>query len=129
MDEGLEKIMAAVEGLLYRSEADNPFEVVQFKSLSSLEQGLIKLSTNLTDAKVEHVTLEYFLRNTVKVYPDASAEQEMIALKYKNLQDVLQHELHDVSVYRIGEIRIDAFIIGKLPDGFYGGLRTKVIET
>ena len=34
-----------------------------------------------------------------------------------------------VLVYRIGEVRVDAFIIGKLPDGFYGGLRTKVVET
>lgn len=130
MNERLQKIKEASEGLLYRSESDYPFEMVQLKeSSTSLEQELIRSSTNVKDAKVEQVSLEHFFRNMIKVYPDASAEQEMMALKFKNLQDVLQHELQDVAIYRIGEVQVDAFIIGKLQDGTYAGLRTKIIET
>lgn len=130
MNEGLQKIKAAAEGLLYISESDYPFELVHLKATSvALEQHLIRLSNHTIDAKVEQVTLEHFFRNMVKIYPDASSEQEMMALKYKNLQDVLLHELQVVTVYRVGEVQFDAFIIGKLPDGSYGGLRTKVVET
>ncbi len=129
MNERIQKIKDAAEGLLYRSESDYPFELVQLNTSSSLEQNLIQLSTNIKNAKVEKVTLEHFFRNMIKVYPDDVAEQEMMALKYKNLQDVLQHELQDVTVYRVGEVLVDAFIIGKLPDGTYAGLRTKMVET
>lgn len=118
MEQALQRIKKASEGLLYRSESDYPFEVVHLNASStSLEQDLIKLSTNITDVKVEKVTLEHFIRNMVKVYPDASSEQEMMALKNKNLQDILQHELQDVSVYRIGKIQIDAFNCAYLNSG------------
>ena len=130
MEQALLKIKEASEGLLYRSESDYPFELVHISAPSAaLEQEFISASNKGTDTKVETVTLEYFFRNMVKIYPDAIAEQEMMALKYKNLQDVLQHELQDVTVYRIGEVQVDVFIIGQLPDNSYGGLRTKVVET
>ena len=130
MEQALQKIKEASEGLLYRSESDYPFELIHTKALSvALEQELISSSNKGTDTKVETVTLEHFFRNMVTVYPDASAEQEMMALKFKNLQDVLLYELRDVSVYKIGNVQVDVFIIGQLPDGSYGGLRTKVIET
>ena len=117
-------------GLSYRSESDYPFELVHLKEpLSSLEEELLALLAKEKDTKVEQVTLEHFFKNMVKIYPNDRAEQEMRALKFKNLQDVLQYELQDVTVYRIGEVEVDAFIIGRLPDGTFGGPRTKVIET
>jgi hypothetical protein len=45
------------------------------------------------------------------------------------LQQVLEEELTDICVYRIGSIQIDAFILEKLKNGNYGGLHTKAIET
>src|SRR5688500_10668421 len=114
MLKGLLRIKDAAQGLLYNSESDYPFEVVQLNAPStSLEQDLMAVVGKSNGAKVERITLEHFFRNMVKVYPDASAEQEMTALKYKNLQDELLQELQDVSVYKIGEVQLDAFIIGK----------------
>jgi hypothetical protein len=64
-----------------------------------------------------------------KVYPNSTPEQLKTAQRFQNLQKVLKEVLADIQVYRIGEIQIDAFIVGKLKDGTYAGLRTILIET
>jgi hypothetical protein len=130
MEPGLQKIKDAASGLLYLSESDYPFEEVCLGgSSSSLEERLLALSGKAKSVQVEQITLEHFLRNMVKVYPGATPEQQQTAQRFQYLQQVLQEELTDINVYRIGNIQIDAFIIGKLKDGTYGGLRTKLVET
>ena len=78
---------------------------------------------------VETQTVDYFFRNMVKTYPGYSEEQQATAQRFLKLQELLRQKLKDAQVYRIGSIQIDAFIIGRLQDGSYGGLRTKLIET
>lgn len=130
MEPGLQKIKDAASGLLYLSESDYPFEVVDLGgSSSSLEERLLALSGKTKSVQVEQITLEHFLRNMVKVYPGATPGQQQTAQRFQYLQQVLQEELTDINVYRIGSIQVDAFIIGKLNDGTYGGLRTKLVET
>ena len=83
---------------------------------------------------IEHValeiqTLDYFFRNMVKIYPGVAEEQQGKAQDFLKLRELLKLKLREVKVYRTGSIQIDAFIIGQLHDGSYGGLRTKLIET
>lgn len=129
MNPDLLKIKEASAGLYYLSESDYPFEVVQFDDTNHIESSLIELSHLDKSSKVEKVTLEYFFRNMTKVYPESTDDQKMFAAKFIMLQNMLQEELTDIVVYRVGETRIDAFIIGKLKDGTLGGLKTKVVET
>jgi hypothetical protein len=126
----LQKIKQAAEGLLYRSESDYPFDTISLPHASNaLEDQLQPLSGKGKDARIEVVTLEHFFRNMVKVYSDATPEQLQVAKRYQHLLQVLNEELSDCKVYRIGAIQIDIFLVGKLPDGTYAGLRTKAIET
>lgn len=130
MHSGLQKIKDAAAGLLYLSESDYPFEAVHIQAdASSLGDHLLAHSGKPKGTQVETLSLEYFFRNMVKVYPGATPEQQHTAQRFQYLQQVLQEELTDINVYRIGNIQIDAFIIGKLKDGNYGGLRTKLVET
>lgn len=41
----------------------------------------------------------------------------------------LKDNLSDISVYRIGQINIDAYIIGQTQDGDLAGVVTKLVET
>lgn len=130
MEPGLQKIKDAASGLLYLSESDYPFEAVHIQAdASSLGDHLLAHSGKPKGTQVEPITLEHFLRNMVKVYPGATPGQQQTAQRFQYLQQVLQEELTDINVYRIGSIQVDAFIIGKLNDGTYGGLRTKLVET
>lgn len=130
MHPDLQQIQEAAEGLLYLSESDYPFEIFQLRrTISPIEDELKKIAGMSPKAPVEKTTLTYFFRNAVKIYPEATSQQKDTAQRFLQLQNLLEEKMSGVEVYRIGTIRIDAFIIGKLADGTYGGLRTKVIET
>jgi hypothetical protein len=128
MNTQLDQIQKAAEGLLFMSESDYPFEAVQFTlNSSTLEQQLQAIAQK--ELPIEQQSLEYFFRNAIKEYPEANEPQKQTARRFQTLQELLKSELKGAQVYRIGEIQIDAFIIGQLKDGTYGGLRTKLIET
>jgi hypothetical protein len=124
-----EKITAAANGLYYLSETDHPFSVQVITPGGPVEAALIKLSGQPAGAPVEKITLQYFLRNMVKADPNGPAEEQEIAKRFQRLQQVLEQELSDVEVYRIGRVNIDAFIAGKTTDGNWLTLQTKLVET
>lgn len=129
MNTELQQIQQAAQGLFFLSESDYPFEIVQLKQADSIENQLLALANKPAGTAVEKTTLDYFLRNMARIDPDAIPEQQETAQRFINLQKTLKEKLTDIQVYRIGEIQIDAFIVGKLKDGSFGGLRTKLIET
>lgn len=129
MNTDLQKIKQAADGLYFMSETDSPFELFQLTEKENLEQQLLQLSGKETGAVLTSQELDYFLRNMVKTYPGADAQQLQTAQRFQQLQKVLHEELTDVKVYRVGEVNVDAFIVGKLKDGSYAGLRTKLVET
>lgn len=128
MNPQLETIQKASDGLLFMSESDYPFEAVTFTlDNKTIVQQLQSLTQK--NQPVEQQSLEYFFRNAIKEYPEANEAQKQTARRFQALQELLRNELKGVQAYRVGEIQIDAFIIGQLKDGSYGGLRTKLIET
>ena len=130
IDLSVERIQVASAGLLYLSEGDYPFEVIALDANPvSLEAQLRELAGKQKDASVEVVTLEWFFRNMVKLAANASLEQNGRAERFIRLQQVLQEELSEIAVYLIGEVEIAAFVIGRLSNGTFSGLRTKVIQT
>jgi hypothetical protein len=64
-----------------------------------------------------------------KINLNSNPEQQLIAQRFQYLQQVLKEELQEVAVYMLGEVEMDAFIIGRTSEGSYAGLRTKVIQT
>jgi hypothetical protein len=125
----LEKIKAAADGLLFMSESDYPFELIELSNNSSIESQLLQLSGKDASTAIEKQTLEYFFRNSVTSYPTDDAVQKQTIQRFQNLKNIIEQTLKDIEVYRIGSVQIDAFIIGQLSDGTYGGLKTKLIET
>ena len=126
----LQTINKAAEGLFFISEGDNPFELIHIIDVKdSLELQLILLTGKEKDTPVSIVSLEQFIQSQYKIYNGSSSEQEQNVHRLRNLEKVIKESLTDVIVYRIGKVQIDAFILGLLPDGSYGGLRTKIIET
>ena len=124
----IQSLKDASEGLVFMSEADHPFETVHFElDNKTIEQHLQEITGR--DTPVEQQTLEYFFRNAVKEYPGSTEAQDLMAQQFQALKSLLQTALQGAQVYRIGNVDIDAFIIGRLPDGTYGGLHTKLIET
>ncbi len=49
--------------------------------------------------------------------------------QFQNLVSVLKQNLSQLQVFRVGNINIDAYIVGVTPSGDWTGLSTKLVET
>ncbi len=132
MKNTLEKLMKAAEGLFFLSESDYPFETVAFpvhKPEGSVVENL-RIYLNLPETTpIEIQQLSYFFRNQTRDLPEFGEEEKVIAQRFRDLEILIKQEIPDAEVYRIGQRQIDAYLLGKLPDGTIGGLKTKQIET
>ena len=132
MENTLDRLQNASEGLLFMSESDYPFETVAFPTdkLSRLEAQSLKQALGLPpETGIENQELTYFLRNQTRELPDFSEEDKLRAQRFRELEKTLQQELQDVVVFRVGQTQVEAYVLGKMADGRIGGLKTQLIET
>ncbi|MEH2247272.1 nuclease A inhibitor family protein [Nostoc sp.] len=125
----VEKLKEASTGLLMMSESDYPFEVVQWEGAAPATQEKILQLTGSQDLPVEVVDLDYLFRNCAFEQEWHNELQKKDVKKFQTLVQTLKDNLSDISVYRIGQINIDAYIIGQTKDGDLAGVVTKLVET
>ncbi len=112
-----EKLQNASEGLWMMSESDYEFTYFKADGNSINEELVLELAEKPPGTSVEKTDVDYLFRNMVK--------QDFGFVK---LAEVLKSELNDLEVYRVGEVQVQVFIIGKA-EGRILGLKTLLIET
>lgn len=127
-DEVLAEIGRAADGLLYMSEADYPLEPVRLEGEPG-EVQLRELAGRPAEARVEVVTPEHFFRAAASEDDWKQGEELASARRFRGLLRVLKAELSDLKVYRVGEIDIAVYVLGRSPAGTWLGLSTRAIET
>ncbi|MEH2462923.1 nuclease A inhibitor family protein [Nostoc sp.] len=125
----VEKLKEASTGLLMISESDYPFEVVQWEGAAPATQEKILQLTGSQDLPIEVVDLDYLFRNCAFEQEWHNELQKKDVQKFQTLVQTLKDNLSDISVYRVGKINIDAYIIGQTKDGDLAGVVTKLVET
>ncbi len=117
----------AAQGLYYMSESDYPFETFLYPKNSEnpteiqdvlSPQNLLDWLKKPIETLVEIVELDFFFRNMLKNEP-----------KFIQLIETLTANLTDILVYKVGQIEIECYIIGKTQTGDFAGLKTIAIET
>lgn len=124
-----EKLKEASTGLLMMSESDYPFEVVQWEGAAPATQEKILQLTGSQDLPVEVVDLDYLFRNCAFEQEWHNELQKKDVKKFQTLVQTLKDNLSNISVYRVGQINIDAYILGETKDGDLAGVVTKLVET
>jgi hypothetical protein len=127
-----ETLKQLTDGLLMRSETDEPFEFFYFENTENEpldKETVAHIAGKTTADEIEVVSLEHFFRNMVRLYPEDGEERKQEAARFKQLQQKLKELLQDVQVYRAGNISITVYILGKGENGDFAGLRTLVVET
>jgi hypothetical protein len=122
----------ASDGLLFPSESDAPFTPYGFPEPAGVEPtaaSLLEAEHLPSDTPVETVTLGDLFDPFVAADPGASAEDLAEAARYRELVELLSHELTHLRVYRVGKTDIDVYILGQDPRGAWLGLKTHVVET
>lgn len=125
----VEELKRAAEGLLFMSEADYPLEVVRLGAHAELNQQLLELSGAAAGARVETVSVDEFFRAAVSEPQWKKGEALATARRYQSLVRLLKENLEELRVYKVGQISMAAFILGKSAQGNRLGLKTRVVET
>jgi hypothetical protein len=130
-DEITAKLKDASSGLVMPSESDYPFEPFLWSGTkeSLTPEKILELTNHPQNSPVETVDLPYLFRNLAQEQEWHDEQQKENVGKYCKLLEVLESNLSDIQVFRVGEINIDVYVVGKIESGDLAGLATKVVET
>ena len=127
-----ERLEREAEGLTYSSESDRPFEYFFLPGAGDRPPG-VEAFARLVGAEpaspLEERDLdEFFLRHAETSDP-YDAEAQRIRPRYEALRETLRNELRWTTVYRIGRIEVQCYVVGGDGRGNLAGVRTVAVET
>lgn len=124
------QLKQASEGLLFLSETDAPFELINWPAQGELTPTkLLQLTQHPPDAPVEMLAVDEFFAIATSSEDWHDEEERDTVQRFQNLVSVLKQNLSNIQVYRVGRITIDAYIVGVTPSGDWMGLSTQLVET
>jgi Nuclease A inhibitor-like protein len=125
----IDQLKQATTDLLWSSESDYPFEIVTWEL--GVELNPTDLFSNIydTDLAIESITLTDLFEPVLTIEDWYEQAEIDLVDRYTNLLDSINTNLSEVQVFRIGEVEIEIYIIGKTPTGDIVGLKTRSIET
>ena len=125
-----DQLKEASEGLLWMSESEYPFEVFTWDKADTFTPTLVlKRAGYPPDTPVEVVGVDAFFAPATTEEDWHNEDEKAQVKRYQNLVTTLKQNLKDIQVYRVGEVEIDAYIVGKTPAGTVAGLSTKAVQT
>lgn len=119
----------ACRGLAYISETDANLEpfIADEPNSRTLRSYLDTLG--IDEKIIEEVSLDkFFARLTTEKDWHRAVETRRVR-QFSKLKTLLEENLEDLHVIRVGRIRIDIYIVGVAADGRLAGVKTKAIET
>jgi hypothetical protein len=125
----LDTLKQATEGLLYTSESDYPFDVFLWQTNTLTPKQLLTKTKHAKNTPVQVGDFAQFFAQVTEEKDWYGPEEKEKVAKYKQLVNTLQTLLSDIQVYRVGEIEIDVYLVGKTSEGSLAGISTKVVET
>jgi hypothetical protein len=123
-----EQLATLTQDLLWMSEADYPWEVVSYDCPDVTPEQLLEQNNLGSDTLIEEQSLSRFFAPALREQSWHNEEEKETRRRYQALFDFLNQELNDVIVYRLGEVEIAAYVLGKI-DNQTVGIRTTLVET
>jgi hypothetical protein len=122
-----DKIELVCEGMNYLSETDAPVELFVGKPALIVSVATILHQTgSAQNAPVDEIdTKTFFARLTA----EHDQRHDTQAKKFLELQKLLEENLRDLKVYKIGRIRLAIYVVGIDRDGTLIGVKTEAVET
>jgi len=125
-----EQIKVAVEGLYFMSETDSeisPFFGGQAQSVTKEE--ILSQTKSPTDAPVEERNFTDFFSRLTEIQDWFGDEEKATAQKFAELKKLLESNLRDLKVFKIGKIQLDVYAVGLNAENNLLGIQTKAVET
>ena len=125
----IELLKQATIDLLWSSESDYPFEIVTWDRGVDLTPTALFSNLHDPNLAIETITLTDLFAPVLTAEDWYEAEELAQVNRYTDLFHAIESNLAEVKVFRIGEVEIAIYMIGKTPDGEIVGLKTHVVET
>lgn len=125
----LQTIDEAARGLLFPSESDFPIEPFSYGDQEPTPAALLEQRGLSADTPVEQAGLGDFFAGLTEASDDASEADRATAECFRSLMTVLEKNIEDVRMYRLGKVDIEVVVIGRHASGTWLGVRTNVVET
>jgi hypothetical protein len=125
-----EQIGKASEGLYYISETDaeiSPFTGTKADAVT--KENLLSQTANKPDAPVEERDFTDFFTRLTKIQDWFGDEEKQTAAKFARLKELLESNLKNLKVFKVGRIEIDVYIVGLDAESRLAGVKTKAVET
>lgn len=128
-----QRLEEAVEGLVYSSESDRPFEFFFLEAKGDAEPlslgGFARRLGVLAGTRIEERTLDGFLARHTHRSDGYDERAQAIRPRYERLQKLLESSLRDVRVFRVGSVEVACYAVGRDERDNIVGLRTVAVET
>jgi len=124
----LAEIEKSTAGLTYISETDAPVKAVFVAGARSTDASHFIPKGTAAENLEARQPREFFDRLTTEKDWFGSRERE-IAKRFSELEKLLNENLCDLTVLRVGRIQIDIYVVGLDADGNLVGIKTKAVET
>ncbi|MDQ1088859.1 nuclease A inhibitor family protein [Siphonobacter sp. SORGH_AS_1065] len=128
----IEDLKKEVEGLLYTSESDAPFEVTPLSwtgEASPEKEDFIRLLELEEGTPIQTQRLDTFFKPLLKSYDWFGEEETATLERYQKLKEYVTTQLTHTQVYRVGEVEIKVYIVGETIDQQWVALKTEATET
>jgi hypothetical protein len=122
-----ELLKKLTRGLSYQSESDYP--VKPFFAEGKRRKSLKAADLPTKKRPVKEVDVDSFFGNYMNEQGWWGEEERKTAERYTALVAALKENLSDIKVFKAGEVEIDAYVVGRTPQGDFAGVTTKVVET
>jgi hypothetical protein len=123
-------LKAIASGLAWMSESDYPFEVTLLPGFEPpIASTLLQLTGHDADCPVEEMTVQNFFAPAIEEQDWYEEAEKETMHRFQTLLQWLKDHLSEVKVYRVDEIEIDIYIVGKTESGDWINFSTKSIET
>jgi len=125
-----DKLKKAAEGLSYMSETDaeiSPFAGGKAEVVTKEE--VLTQTKNAIDSPVEERGFAEFFARLTEIQDWFGEEEKETAQKFLNLKELLEKNLKDLKVFKIGKVQLDVYVVGLDAEGKLTGFKTKAVET
>lgn len=125
-----EQIKKACKGLFYISETDaeiQPFFGRQAKAVSKEE--ILSQTGNSPSVPVEKRDFADFFGRLTEIQNWFGDEEKLTAKRFAGLKDLLESNFRDLTVFKIGKINLDIYVVGIDAEDNLLGIKMKAVET
>ncbi len=126
----LEKIKKLSEGLYYLSETDAEICVFAGGTVTEITTDVLLNETeNLPNKKTTEIDFTNFFDKLCQKLDWYNEQDNKKAERFCKLKELLESNLTQLKVYKIGKIQIEIYVIGLDKRNRITGIKTKAVET